>query len=680
MMIKELPVVSRDLEVHVKGVREKPKETPTILFWNCCRLGPSAIYMLKVLKAMYEPPIIFLIDTRMSSKAIKEVSSKLGFYNVYACSSTIGAVDKPNCVGLAMLFKTDVDVEFLDKTENYLDFVINVSPTGKKWRLTGFYGHPTVKARSWEWLRKLKDIKDLPWIIFGDFNEILSKDEKSGGRQKKDEKWQAFEEVRKECFLHDLPFEGCKSTWQRCNIKQRLDRGLATVEWKDMFQSYTVVHLTHGGVSDHIPIVIQTDGQKHKKKNINALRIAMDEVFSFVKQLQAYYFDMEGLQTISKIVNNTQLSIKHPEFCFQIARMIAPQVIHATDIVVHDKTTDMVKYDRLVSFKTCVNLPLVLWNCLVLAKPSSDDDFEAPPDCPSACCTQIIIENEVNLSDNLAQACKLLSLIAARGRITGQEIIDEKIDEQVKSLITWLKDSFRQGDDKKFVISIGDAEYLAKSRKLKESALVVGRAVILYNIMTSLIREKEIKCRGYITDLREKLDVKIKDYVRGNILDKEKGETTCFLEEPLQYLLKTLKLQVADSSEYEVDINADLGLEVETKVMMWTKAEPLVDEIRKRGSVQIEKLEEVVKDSVIIDRQLTVQYQIKLLTDLKILRLDVNGNLEFQEANKSSDLIVKRLEQAAHVALKSIENSTSKKPMKFQTYKNKITRAYKKSQ
>ncbi|KAL6174695.1 hypothetical protein ACLB2K_051341 [Fragaria x ananassa] len=173
-MMKELPVISRDLEVHVKGVREKekPEETPTILFWNCCTFGDSAIYMLQVLKAIYEPSIIFLIETRMASAVIEEISSSLGYYNVYACSSTT--------------------------------------------------------------------------------------DEKSGGLPKIESKRKDFEKVVKECGLHSLPYEGCKFTWERGNVKQRLDRGLATVEWKRIFPSHRMVHSTHGGISDHIPIVIQT--------------------------------------------------------------------------------------------------------------------------------------------------------------------------------------------------------------------------------------------------------------------------------------------------------------------------------------------------------------------------------------------------------------------------------------
>ena len=33
----------------------------------------------------------------------------------------------------------------------------------------------------WENLKMLANIQDLPWALMGDFNEVLSKEEKSGG-------------------------------------------------------------------------------------------------------------------------------------------------------------------------------------------------------------------------------------------------------------------------------------------------------------------------------------------------------------------------------------------------------------------------------------------------------------------------------------------------------------------
>lgn len=56
----------------------------------------------------------------------------------------------------------------------------------KSWRFTGFYGNPVAPLRkvSWQFLRRLAgiyELKFIPWIVGGDFYEILFESEKVGG-------------------------------------------------------------------------------------------------------------------------------------------------------------------------------------------------------------------------------------------------------------------------------------------------------------------------------------------------------------------------------------------------------------------------------------------------------------------------------------------------------------------
>jgi hypothetical protein len=58
--------------------------------------------------------------------------------------------------------------------QNFIDIRINEnSETG--WRFTGFYGEPSSdrKHLSWDYILSLHAVIDLPWIMVGDFNEIL---------------------------------------------------------------------------------------------------------------------------------------------------------------------------------------------------------------------------------------------------------------------------------------------------------------------------------------------------------------------------------------------------------------------------------------------------------------------------------------------------------------------------
>ena len=66
---------------------------------------------------------------------------------------------------------------------NHIDVIVTDNHGNRKWRFTGFYGHPETGKReeSWRLLEELERRYALPWICMGDFNEILHLGEKVGG-------------------------------------------------------------------------------------------------------------------------------------------------------------------------------------------------------------------------------------------------------------------------------------------------------------------------------------------------------------------------------------------------------------------------------------------------------------------------------------------------------------------
>jgi hypothetical protein len=71
----------------------------------------------------------------------------------------------------------------------------------------------------------------------------------------------AFREVLHDCNLTDLGFAGLPFTYDnkrqgRANVKVRLDRAVASPEWRNLFADSNVQHIT-SPVSDHCPILIQ---------------------------------------------------------------------------------------------------------------------------------------------------------------------------------------------------------------------------------------------------------------------------------------------------------------------------------------------------------------------------------------------------------------------------------------
>ena len=138
------------------------------------------------------------------------------------------------------------------------------------WMLTGFYGNPITVNRehSWALLKQLCLKLDLPWLYMGDFNEITKAEEKKGGALRPEGQMKAFRDALDFCGFRDLGFVGLPFTW--CNNQFdgevtwiRLDRGVATPSWSQLFPTIRVHHLP-GTLSDHCPLWLCFDDENVK--------------------------------------------------------------------------------------------------------------------------------------------------------------------------------------------------------------------------------------------------------------------------------------------------------------------------------------------------------------------------------------------------------------------------------
>ena len=106
---------------------------------------------------------------------------------------------------------------------------------------------------------------DLPWLGVGDFNEITKAEEKKGGALRPKCQMKAFREALDFCGFRDLEFVCSPFTW--CNNQFdgeitwiRLDRGVATPSWSQLFPTVRVHHFP-GTLSDHCPLWLCSDDE-----------------------------------------------------------------------------------------------------------------------------------------------------------------------------------------------------------------------------------------------------------------------------------------------------------------------------------------------------------------------------------------------------------------------------------
>lgn len=133
------------------------------------------------------------------------------------------------------------------------------------------YGSNCKKERRllWEELEAAAcspQFSGLPWIIMGDFNEIISSTEHSKADQFSSRRgMRDFSECLNRCSLADLLFCGNTFTWSNSHVSKKLDRILANEDWMEEF-SDSIGVFGDPGISDHNPCCVFLDQNKPPQK------------------------------------------------------------------------------------------------------------------------------------------------------------------------------------------------------------------------------------------------------------------------------------------------------------------------------------------------------------------------------------------------------------------------------
>ncbi|XP_021730608.1 uncharacterized protein LOC110697550 [Chenopodium quinoa] len=260
-----------------------------LLSWNVFEIGnPKTELALRDLCWKERPNIVFLMETKSNSSCLIKLQKRCGFGNgVY--------VDSNERTGGLCLWWRECSVELVSKSEHHIEANVCNSNGVALWRAMGIYGWPEVenKCKTWDLMRTLKKNCTIPYIMYGDFNEILYQTEKDGGPARRECAMEAFRSAISDCGLHDLGYKGSVFTWQRGRsietlVRERLDRFLGDNEWCVKFPQFSVRHLVRVA-SDHSPIMLDTinyfdRGKTVKLFRFEALWLSKEECSKVVKE------------------------------------------------------------------------------------------------------------------------------------------------------------------------------------------------------------------------------------------------------------------------------------------------------------------------------------------------------------------------------------------------------------
>ncbi|XP_024159346.1 uncharacterized protein LOC112166695 [Rosa chinensis] len=236
-----------------------------IIVWNCRGIvnNETQRALINIVQAR-KPSLIFLSEILARKELIDQLTRSLGF------KDSICFPQQHESQGLALIWSDDIHAELRSKSANHIDVVLGKPDETKKWRFTGIYGFAarSDRNRTWSLIKTLaNETYNLPWLIAGDFNEIMMQADKSGGPPRAQAPMTQFRSTMTSCGFIDLGYVGSRYTWSNKFIKERLDRGFQTVRWRDWFPFSRVITLDPSD-SDHCPLLIgvNLDKSRHRRK------------------------------------------------------------------------------------------------------------------------------------------------------------------------------------------------------------------------------------------------------------------------------------------------------------------------------------------------------------------------------------------------------------------------------
>ncbi|KAF7835740.1 ribonuclease H [Senna tora] len=220
---------------------------------------------IKELIKSNKPSILCILEPHISFSSTKKFWDTVG-YEAIAVNEASG-----HSGGIWVMSNLPKDeFEILLSTAQAITF--KLGRNDKTWAVTSVYGSPNPASRGllWDHLRSLKPLIKVPWLVLGDFNEILLPSEVSGGSfyaRRADN----FSKVLEDCELMDLGAKGSPFTWRRntrsnTKVAKRLDRALSNIDWRTSFPEATVMNL-YSAYSDHNPVGVFCCGLQSSKKD-----------------------------------------------------------------------------------------------------------------------------------------------------------------------------------------------------------------------------------------------------------------------------------------------------------------------------------------------------------------------------------------------------------------------------
>ncbi|XP_057463925.1 uncharacterized protein LOC130753792 [Actinidia eriantha] len=262
---------------------------------------------------------------------------------------------------IMIIWKADkVDLQILECSEQVIHCLAVCKVTNSKFSLSFVYAFNTIVGRRslWTNLDRFNEMLNDPWLVMGDFNNVLNIDERSNGHPVTQYEIKDFQQCCNKLGLIDTAYSGAHLTWTNNSTWCKLDRAMINNKWvSDSLRAHAHFGFP-GKLSDHSPCLVSMFDNSiqgvrpFKFFNMWTLHEDFQMIVSSVWETQIFGSAMFRLCRKLKILKEPLKELNKKHFSHISSRAAAAEdKLYDLQQRLHDNPTDVILQEQMVKVK-----------------------------------------------------------------------------------------------------------------------------------------------------------------------------------------------------------------------------------------------------------------------------------------------------------------------------------------
>ncbi|XP_058775015.1 uncharacterized protein LOC131649265 [Vicia villosa] len=233
------------------------------------------------------PDIAILVETRVKQDKAVHIRKMMGGSWNYLDNY------KKHANGRVWIMwdKCKVDIKGICDSDQMIHCgVFDITSNFQHW-LTAIYADNKLERRRilWKDIEKIHSTQQGPWCLIGDYNNVLTTDDRIGGKEIHEGEYSDLATMMTNCGLAELDKIGDRYTW--CNkhvngtIYSCIDRAIANNDWFQQRLKWEL-HVLEPSISDHALLCLRNNEHTQRTKSMFKFLNKVTEVHDYREQVE----------------------------------------------------------------------------------------------------------------------------------------------------------------------------------------------------------------------------------------------------------------------------------------------------------------------------------------------------------------------------------------------------------